>query len=167
MRSVLLATVVLVVASSAIAQQKQQVTFKVPAENSKYTQQLTIDVGDMPNHVVRVFEVRYTFPNNAPVINGLKVVESWDRGFGDRIEGNGPLTLYTEFVMDNGDKFFTRIVGIVQNTAGKLTSTNVGNILGGTGKLAGIQGNIRSVGSFNYNTGVSEPQVEIEYWIGK
>jgi hypothetical protein len=167
MRSALLATAALVAASSAVAQQKQQVAHRVPAENSKYTQQLTINVGDIPNHVARVFEIHYTFTNNAPVINGLKVVESWDRGFGDRIEGSGPLTLYTEFVMDNGDKFFTRIVGIVQNTAGKLTSTNVGNILGGTGKLTGIQGNIRSGGSFNYNTGVSEPQVEIEYWIAK
>jgi hypothetical protein len=167
LRFSLLATAVLFTANSAAAQQKQQVSFTNSPENSKYTQQLTINVGDIPNHVVRVFEIHYTFPNNAPVINGLKVVESWDRGFGDRIEGNGSLTLYTEFVMDNGDKFFTRIVGIVQNTAGKLTSTNVGNIIFGTGKLAGIQGNIRSSGSFNYNTGVSEPQVEIEYWIGK
>jgi hypothetical protein len=31
-------------------------------QGGKYTQQLTIDVGDMPNHLVRVFEVRYTFP---------------------------------------------------------------------------------------------------------
>ena len=167
MRSVLLATLALLVASSAIAERKQRVAFKVPAENSKYTQQLTIDVGDMPNHVVRVFEIRYTFPDNAPVINGLKLVEEWDRGFGDRIDGSGPATIYTVYVTENGDKFFTRSVGVVQNTAGKLTNTVVGNITGGTGKLAGIQGNTRAVANFNYNTGVVEPQIEIEYWIGK
>jgi hypothetical protein len=55
----------------------------------------------------------------------------------------------------------------VQNTAGKLTNTVVGNITGGTGKLAGIQGNARSVANFNYNTGFVEPQIEIEYSIGK
>jgi hypothetical protein len=167
MKSVLLATLALLVANSAVAQQKQQVAFTVPAENSKFTQQLTIDVGDMPNHVVRVFEVRYTFPNNAPVINGLKLVEEWDRGFGDRIDGSGPATIYTVYVMENGDRFFTRSVGVVQNTAGKLTNTVVGNITAGTGKLAGIQGNTRSVANFNYNTGFVEPQIEIEYWIGK
>jgi hypothetical protein len=55
----------------------------------------------------------------------------------------------------------------VQNTAGNLTNTGVGNITGGTGKLAGIQGNTRAVANFNYNTGVVEPQIEIEYWIDK
>ena len=134
MRSVLLATLALLVASSAIAEQKQRVAFKVPAENSKYTQQLIIDVGDTPNHVVRVFEVRYTFPNNAPVINGLKLIEQWDRWFGDRIDGSGPATIYTVYVMENSDKFFVRNIGVVQNTAGKLTNTVVGNITGGTGK---------------------------------
>jgi hypothetical protein len=167
MRSVLLATATLLVASTAVAQQKQQVAFKVPPENSKYTQQLTIDVGDTPNHVVRVFEVRNTFPNNPPIINGLKLVEEWDRGFGDRIDGSGPATIYTVYVMENGDKFFVRNIGVVQNTAGKLTNTVVGNITGGTGKLAGVQGNTRSIANFNYNTGFVEPQIEIEYWIAK
>jgi hypothetical protein len=69
--------------------------------------------------------------------------------------------------MENGDKFFVRNIGVVQNTAGKLTNTVVGNITGGTGKLAGIQGNTRSLANFNYNTGFVEPQIEIEYWNGK
>jgi hypothetical protein len=150
----------------AVAQQKQQLAFKIPAENAKFTQQLTVDVGDTPNHVVRVFEIRYTFPN-PPVINGLKLVEAWDRGFGDRIDGSGPATIYTVYVMENGDKVFIRNIGVVQNTAGKLTNTVVGNITGGTGKLTGIQGNTRSVANFNYNTGFVEPQIEIEYWISK
>jgi hypothetical protein len=166
-RTILCAVAVLFIANQAIAQQKQHVSFKASAENSKYTQQLTIDVGDMPNHVVRVFEVRYTFPNNAPVVNGLKLVEQWDRGFGDRIDGSGPATIYTVYVMENGDKFFVRNIGVVQNTAGKLINTVVGNITGGTGKLAGIQGNTRSLANFNYNTGFVEPQIEIEYWNGK
>jgi hypothetical protein len=85
----------------------------------------------------------------------------------DRIDGSGPATIYTVYVMENGDKFFVRNIGVVQNTAGKLTNTVVGNITGGTGKLAGIQVNTRSVANFNYNTGFVEPQIEIEYWIGK
>jgi hypothetical protein len=166
-RSILGTIVAIGLTIPALGQQKQQVVFKAQAENSKYTQQLTIDVGDMPNHVVRIFEVRYTFPNNAPVVNGLKLVEQWDRGFGDRIDGSGPATIYTVYVMENGDKFFVRNIGVVQNTAGKLTNTVVGNITGGTGKLAGIQGNARSLANFNYNTGFVEPQIEIEYWIAK
>jgi hypothetical protein len=167
MRSVLLTIATLLVASSAVAQQKQQVTFTSPPENSKYTQQLTIDVGDMPNHVIRVFQIHYTFPNNPPVINGLKLAELWEHGIGDRIDGNGPLTSYGVYVMENGDKFFAKTIGVIQNTAGKLTNTNVGNLTGGTGKLAGIQGTIRQSGNFNYNTGFAEGHTELEYLISK
>jgi hypothetical protein len=168
MRSTLATAALLCLAAgNGLAQEKQHVSFKGSAENSKFTQQLTIDAGDMPNHVVRVFEIRSTFPNNAAVVNGLKLVEELDRGFGDRIDGSGPATIYTVYVMENGDKFFTRSVGVVQNTAGKLTNTLVGNITGGTGKLAGIHGNTRAIANFNYNTGFVENQIEIEYWTDK
>jgi hypothetical protein len=59
-------------AHNAVAQQKQQVSFKAAAENNKITQHLNIEAGDVPNHIVRVFEVHNTYPNNAPIINGLK-----------------------------------------------------------------------------------------------
>ena len=43
---------------------------QVEQANARYTQQHTIDVGDVPGHQVRVFEVRRTYPSNPPVING-------------------------------------------------------------------------------------------------
>ena len=115
----------------------------------------------MPNHIVRVFELHYTYPNNAPVINGLKLVEAWARGITDYLDGNG---LY---VMENGDRFSTRTALLVQNIAGKLTATNVGNISGGTGKFAGTQGIIRVSTNFDYKTGFNESQTDIEYTVGK
>jgi hypothetical protein len=150
-----------------IAQEKQHVSFKAPAEYSKYTQQLNVDVGDMPNHIVRVFEIHHTYPNDAPVINGLKLVESWERATGDRYDGNGDGTDYLVFVMENGDKFFARMSLAVQNVAGKLSATNVGHITGGTGKFAGIQGIVRGAANFNYATGFNENQTDIEYWFPK
>ena len=40
--------------SNGWAQQKQKVSYKVSAENSKYTQQHMIDVGDASGHQVRL-----------------------------------------------------------------------------------------------------------------
>jgi hypothetical protein len=151
----------------ATAQEKQHVSFKAPAENTKFTQQLNIDVRDVPNHIVRIFEVHGTFPNNAPVINGAKLVETWASGIGDRVEGNGPATQYNVFVMENGDKFFARVDALIQNTSTNLTSTQVGNITGGTGKFATIRGIVRIATNFNYNTGFNESQYDIEYSMGK
>jgi hypothetical protein len=153
--------------SHALAQQKQHVSFKSPAENIRFTQQQNIDLRDVPNHIVRVYEGRTAFPiSNAPVVNGLKIVEEWDTGTGDRIDGNGPDIGYRVYVMENGDKFFARYIGNVQNNSGRFTDTLFGPITGGTGKLVGIQGTIRAVTNFDFK-GVNERQTDIEYWIGE
>jgi len=46
----LLCVAIALPAGDAVAQQKQKASYKVPAENTKYTQQLNIPVGDVPGH---------------------------------------------------------------------------------------------------------------------
>jgi hypothetical protein len=58
----LLCLVIALTGSNAFAQQKQHVSFKTAAENGKFTQQLIIDVGDAPEHIVRAFEIHFTYP---------------------------------------------------------------------------------------------------------
>jgi hypothetical protein len=136
---------------SALAQQKQQVSFKVPAENNKFGTQQNIPVGDSPSHIMRVFEVHSTFPSNAPLINGLKLTEIWNRGIADIGDGAGNGSTYFVFVMEGGDKFFVRNANVIQPSpaAGKFVATTVGHIFGGTGKLATIQGIARQVTTFD------------------
>jgi len=153
---------------SALAQQKQRVSFKTPAANTKYTQQHAIDVGDVPGHQVRVFEIHRTFPNEAPSIEGVRLVETWSRTLSDYTNGNGPATSYTVYVMANGDKFFVRTQLISQSDGeGKLSTTNVGTITGGTGKFLGIRGILRATNLAEPKAGINEAQNEIEYWIEK
>jgi hypothetical protein len=52
-------------------------------------QQHAIDVGDVPGHQVRVYEVHSTYPSDAPVYNGVKVKESWNRSLSDYTDGSG------------------------------------------------------------------------------
>jgi hypothetical protein len=165
----LLCLAVTLPASDGLAQQKQRLVFKVGVENSKYTQQHTIDVGDVSGHQVRLFEIRRTYPSNAPVINGMKISESWARGISDYTDNNGPAITYGVYVLENGDKFFTRgsLVAVQSPEASKLTATTVGPITGGTGKLAGIQGVVRTLTSADPKAGVNETQVDIEYWMAK
>jgi hypothetical protein len=152
----------------AMAQQKQQVSFKTSPENSKYTQQHVVEVGDMPGHEVRVYEIHRTYPTNTPMINGLKLVESWTRGVSDYIDGSGSNTSYTVYAFDNGDKLFTRVALVAQGLGGgKLTTAAAGLVEGGTGKLAGIQGTVRTRGTAEPKAGVNENQTDIEYWMAK
>lgn len=165
----LLCLAILLPAGSAGAQQKQQVSFKVPAENIKFGLQQNVVVGDVPSHIVRVFETHTSFPSNAPVVNGLKLAEIWNRGIADIADGAGGGSTYYVFVMESGDKFFVRNVNVIQPTAaGKLVATAVGHITGGTGKLGTIQGIARQVNTFDPIAGVpGDSQFDIEYSMGK
>src|SRR5262252_374975 len=73
-------------APSAWAQQKQKVSYKVGAGDSKYTQRHTLDVGYESGHQLVVFEIHRTFPSNAPVVNGVKLKEIWTRGYSDLVD---------------------------------------------------------------------------------
>jgi hypothetical protein len=152
---------------SAVARQKQHVSYKVTAENSKYTQQQFLDVGDIPGHQIRSFEIYRAFPTNAPVINGVKLKEQWTRGASDYIDNNGTSNNYNVYVLENGDKFFAHGTVLAHNAGpGKLSNVTVAHITGGTGKLTGIQGIIRTTGTADPKAGLNETQADIEYWIG-
>ena len=155
-------------AAEALAQQKQKVSYKVAAEDSKYPQRHTIDVGDEPGHQLRIFEIYRAFPGNAPVINGVKLKEQWSRGYADYVDNNGPSTNYGVYVLENGDKFFTLTTTLGQaDAAGKRTTISVGRITGGTGKFVGMKGMVRSTGASDGKAGMNETQTEIEYWFAK
>jgi len=75
-RSTTLALVIFaLLTANAFAQQKEQASFKATPENSKITQGMNIDVGDAPNHIIRIFEVHRAYPSNAAVL----AVSSWLR----------------------------------------------------------------------------------------
>jgi hypothetical protein len=146
---------------------QNRLAFKVAAEDTKYTQQHAIDVGDVSGHQVRLFEIHRTYPSNAPEINGIKIVESWSRGISDYTNNNGEAITYGVYVLGNGDKFFTRgtSVTVQSHESSNLTVTTVGPIMGGTGKLARINGMARMSTSANPSTGLNETQVNLEYWL--
>jgi hypothetical protein len=149
------------------AEAQERLAFKVSADNTNYTQQHTIDVGDVAGHQVRVFEIKRVYPANPPVIGGLKIVESWTRGISDYTNNSGEARTYSTYVLENGDKFFTRgsLVALQGPEARNLTATTAGPITGGTGKLARINGMARTITLANPQTGMNETQIEIDYWL--
>ena len=159
---------VTVAANGALAQQMHQTSFHTTAANTKYTKQLVIDVEDVPGHQIRLFEIRRTFPKDPPVINGVKLAETWTRGMSDFIDTTGPSTSYIVFVLENGDKFFVRASATSESTvkpdgSSSYTVTLEGTMTGGTGTLAGITGVVRTSNVFDPQTGFNEGHTKIEY----
>ena len=164
--SLIPATVVmlcLAVATPATAQQMQRTSLRTSAENCKYTQHHPIDVGDLPGHQLRVFEVHCTFPNNPPAINGVALKEQWVRGLTDLTDNSGPGSFYAVYEFTNGDRFFTHSTLVAHKAGSGLSAATAGYITGGTGKFAGMRGTIRTVLTDDPAAGVNEGQIEIEY----
>jgi hypothetical protein len=158
-----LAIIAMLFASTAFAQQHVSIT--IPGQNIKYLVSQNVEVGDVPNHIVRVFDIRDTVPANV-TINGSKIVEVSVRGIANGYGGGD--AAYTAFVAENGDKFFSRSHVSAQPFSGKLRATWAGTITTGTGKFAGIQGTMRMIAEFDpiANTN-GNTQIDIDYTVAQ
>ena len=155
--------------TSAWAQEKQKYLFKTPAGVSQYVQQHAIDVGDVPGHQVRVYEVHSTYANEAPVYNGVKVKESWNRSVSDYTDGSGRSFGYGVTALENGDKIFSRTELTTQTSVAadgsKTTrSYSVVTLTGGTGAFRGIHGTLRGITDTDFKN-LAGAVTEGEYWI--
>jgi len=154
------------------AQQKCKQSGEYLPQDSKYVQQHMMDAGDIPGHQVRIMEIHRTPSNATPNCEGLKVVESWNRGYSDYINGNGRAWGYRIYILESGDRIFAQYSGNSHTTVNadgskKGTYTGVYVITGGTGKYRGAQGTGREFSNFDIQTGFNEAKWEEEYWIEK
>src|SRR4030088_2918834 len=90
--------------SETSGQEKHKYSFVSPPGVSTYTQQHEIEVGDVPGHKVRTFEIRAKFANEAPRSAGVKAVEGWTRAMSDLTNGSGRSSGYGMTILENGDK---------------------------------------------------------------
>jgi hypothetical protein len=152
----------------ALADEIQHVTYKTSAGSTKYVQQLNVDAGDVPGHIVRVFDLLRSHREAPPIINGMKMVEESARGLTDIISGNGNTVFYSVYTMENGDKFFSRATQVSTGAPdGTITAVATGPITGGTGRLEKIHGIVKFAVKFNVTSGFNEGNAEIAYTIDK
>jgi hypothetical protein len=160
------------ISADAGAQSRTKVVYQVSAAETKYTQQHSIPVGDMPGHEIRIYEIQRTL-KDGPMIEGVRLKEVWSRGYSNYVEMNGPSQVYVIYVMENGDKMFGHADLVSQSTeknpdgSFKSTATVTGTLTGGTGKFMGIRGLTRTKVVADVKAGTNSQQSEIEYWMAK
>lgn len=156
--------------SDGLAQEKRKLSYAL--EKTNYTQQYVLDVGDVPGHQVRLYEIHRTWPKNPPAFDGVPARDEWMYCYSDYTDINGRSWGYHHYVLENGDKVFARFDGTSQTVvtpdgAKKSMFTAVITLTGGTGKFRGIQGLARLTANFDYKANFEEGHVEGEYWIAK
>jgi hypothetical protein len=175
-RSLIIASLAMVLTTSAFsplsAQERCRMSWEIQPADASYTQQHAIDVGDVPGHQVRIFEVHRRFPNDKPNCEGLKRTESWLRGSSDYIDLNGSVSGYLTIALENGDKIFARVSATSQTSttaegSQKSVATTVATYTGGTGKYRFVRGIQRETVIFDPKTGFNQVEAEAEYWFEK
>jgi hypothetical protein len=158
-------------AGDVAAQERQKYSFKTPPGVSQYTQQHAIDVGDVPGHQIRIFEVHtvFTAEKPGPKYDGVAVKEAWTRAATDYVDGTGHGTGYTMSVLENGDKIFGRYDVANQMNVGSdgskvAKAATVVTLTGGTGKFKGVRGVIKGSVLSDFKN-LSDAVAEGEYWI--
>jgi hypothetical protein len=169
-RCVLVAGALALAATAAWSQQTQAVSYSIPPGASKFTQEHWIDVGDAPGHKVRVFESRIDYENINLSFGGVRVKESFTRGTSDYTNGTGTSSNYAIYVLEDGNRVFSKELGVGQATQAAdgsllLRYAVVGTLIGGTGKFRGIKGQLR--GNVVRIPGEQSIKADVtgEYWV--
>jgi hypothetical protein len=143
-----------------------------------YPQQLNIDVGDTPGHIVGVYEIHNVAgPNTKPNCEGLKDKETWTHGYRDYRDRNGRTWGYSVTTLESGDKIYAEFSGVTQTVAApdgsrKTTSDVVSNWTGGTGRYEAVRGLGHEHNIVEWAKGESKPTSlsgsgNGEYWFDK
>jgi hypothetical protein len=170
--TVLTSFMITFVTTDGWTQEKKKYSFITPPGIAKYTKTHIIDVGDVPNHQLRIFELQTIYTDKAPEFDGVKVKERVSRAFSDYIDGSGTATGYAINVLENGDKVFERLTIQAHTVAAadgskKLGYRSVTTLTGGTGRFIGIRGTLLGGGGSDLKTGISDAWTEGEYWFEK
>ena len=144
--------------------------FQLPAGAARYTQEHLIDVGDVPGHQVRVFEINTDYQNVNLPFAGTKVKEAWIRGASDYTNGSGTAANYTVWVLEDGNKVFSKdaVVGhasVAADGSKALKYSTVATFIGGTGKFRGIRGQLRTNAVRIPGSKTVTSEAVGEYWI--
>jgi hypothetical protein len=165
-------TVLLGVAcGSAWAQQRFPFSSTGEGVKSRYVQQHIIDVGDIPGHQIRIQETHRINPAGGHSVDGVRITETWVRGFSNYVNGVGPAWGYSVWMMEDGNKIFLEYVGTSDSqptASGSRRGTYHGTtrITGGTGRFAKIRGQLVDVAEFDTdpNKGYNRVSSKGEYW---
>jgi hypothetical protein len=165
------------VGGGAAAEERCKFSWESPKGVAKYTQQLMMDVGDIPGHKIGAYELHRSNPEFKLPCESTKVVEQWAHGFRDIADRNGRAWGYEVLTLDTGDKIYGQWSGTVQNEVvadgtSKTTYEGTEAWTGGTGRYQGVRGILRAHVLIEYEAGApgaanvktNQVKADGEYW---
>jgi len=113
-------------AAQAAEPDRHPLAYSLDAGATRYVRQYRVEVGDVPRHELRVFDLTRKFTRGTPMIDGVRLTESQERGVADLVDQDGSESAYVIYVLEDGNRVFGRYSGTVRTRRwpGVYTQTN-------------------------------------------
>ena len=149
--------------------QRHPLVYSLDADSTRYARQYRVEVGDVPRHELRVFDLTRTFVRAAPLIDGVRVAEKQERGIADVVDHDGSESAYVIYVMEDGNRVFGRYEGTVRTRRWPDGSRHYDvygtiDLTGGTGRFEAIRGNLAVWQALDPGADSSQGEARGEYW---
>jgi hypothetical protein len=170
-RRFLLAVVLLLSVRPAAAAdlERHPLAYDAAAAEVATVRQHQIEVGDVPRHVLRLYELRRVFTRRPPVFNGVAAAQMRERGTADLIDQSGTESAYVTYALADGNQVFGRYTGTVRSARwpdGSWHHEIRGRIelTGGSGPFRGLRGRVDVRYVLDPGAESSQGESAGEYW---
>ena len=156
-------------AAQAAEPDRHPLAYRLDAGATRYVRQYRVEVGDVPRHELRVFDLTRKFTRGTPMIDGVRLTESQERGVADLVDQDGSESAYVIYVLEDGNRVFGRYSGTVRTRRWPDGSRHYDvrgtiELTGGTGRFEAIRGSMTVWQALDAGADSSQGDARGEYW---
>ena len=149
--------------------ERHALAYDLGASAVRHVKQYRVDVGDVPKHVLRLYDLRRTFARNPPTFEGVRAVECLERGVSDLVDDSGTESGYVIFVLEDGNRIVGRYSGSASSRRWPDGSRHYDlrgtiELTGGTGRFERIRGAVQVWQALDPGADSSQGAAEGSYW---
>jgi hypothetical protein len=149
--------------------ERRPLAYDLGASSASYMKQYRIDVGDVRKHVLRLYDLKRTFPRNPPAFDGVRAIECLERGVSDLVDDSGTESGYVIFVLEDGNRIIGRYSGSASSRRWPDGSRHYDvrgtiELTGGTGRFERIRGAVQVWQALDPGADSSQGGAQGSYW---
>jgi hypothetical protein len=155
--------------AAAVEPERYPLSYDAAAAETAYVKHYHIEVGDVPQHVLRLYDLRRVFPRRPPVFSGVAATEMQERGTAELVDQSGSESAHVTYVLEDGNRVFGRYTGTVRTSRWPDGSRHYDiqgriELTGGTGRFASLRGSVSVRFALDPGAESSQGESTGEYW---
>jgi hypothetical protein len=148
---------------------RRALSYDAAAADVAIIRQHELEIGDVPHHLLRVYDLRRVFTRRPAVFAGVAATQMRERGVADLIDQSGTQSAYVTYLLADGSRIFGRYTGTVLSSRwpdGSWHHEIRGRIelTGGSGPFQRLRGSVDVRYALDPGAESSQGESVGEYW---